>query len=94
MSGSPRDVSDAELIHEEMAQARQALERYSELTTAEHTAQQERLNALEQRLEKLEKTTESLRAQVAAVLGSRIWRTLVRGGSIIGKLSSPAPREK
>ena len=85
MAVSSTNLSDTDLIHQEMAEARRSLDRYHDLTSSEHRTQQERLDVLERRIDRLERSTEMLHREVAGVLDSRIWRTLVRVASLVGK---------
>jgi len=86
MTPASNSTSEADLIRQEISAAKDAIDRYHELTTTERRIQAERLKSIEQRLENLEKATESLRQEILGVVDSRIWRSLVKGGKLIAKV--------
>ena len=77
-------------IHEEVAAARDAIDRFYDLTVFEYQAQKDRLASIEQRMlsieermVKLENSVASSHAIMDSLVNSRIWRTLARAGSLI-----------
>lgn len=87
MTAPISEASDGELIQLEIAAAKEALDRFHELTVIEHRSQKERMASIEKRLESLEDATENLRQQALAMTQSKIWRTLVWCGKLIAGFS-------
>ena len=82
------EASDGDQIQLEIAAAKEALDRFHELTVIEHQSQKERMASIEKRLESLEAAAETLRQQALAITQSKIWRTLVWCGKRIAGFGS------
>ena len=87
MTAAPVSTAiESDLIQEEIAAARLALDRYYDLSAAEYRQQKERLASIEGRVAELEKATESLRLEVESMMQSRIWRTLVKSARFVERI--------
>jgi hypothetical protein len=88
MTAPDSTIDESDLIQQEIAAAKDALNRYCDLTAKEHQEQQARLTSIEWRIGLLEQATEALRLEVKSMMDSRIWQTLVKGSKLIEKVSS------
>jgi len=71
-----------EAIRRELEAANVALERF----VADATSQQQRLRALEERIQRVELLLENLKESQSAILDSRIWKTLVKCARVVEKI--------
>jgi len=87
MTAPDSTIDESDLIQQEIAAAKDALDRYYDLTAKEYQEQKERLTSIEWRIGLLEQATEALRLEVKSMMDSRIWQTLVKGGKLLEKVS-------
>jgi len=89
-SPTENEAIENDEIRREIAAAHDALDRYYDLTTFEYRAQKERLASIEERLANLEQAVADLHGRINTLYNSRIWRTLMRAGSLLQRVSGRA----